>query len=355
MTPSRRASTWTPTAASTPPDPAISLFPAVCQRATRPASWRISVAEDRARSSSFRPSSLSADMPSSSTTLGHHHNAFVMAEASDQVSATGAVTPRLLIELRLRTPRERVQAEIHYLRMQVKFNGELLGEGTGVGDYVDYQDRRMRIEVPVTRVALAFVNDRLVGDRLDLTLALQGWMKIRYETAPNEPAYDPPPGEWFFTTFGVIGMAEISLQLPRSEWFKRILEPIGSHEYLLTEIPLLKGGADSSLRASCRQLAEAERHFAEGNDASVFFHCKGAIEALPGWPKEIFADIVDQSKATRLDDLVKSAKDYYDRGRHIAQVGSQQGDFPVNHREAGFALNMAKVLLAETAAVVGAG
>ena len=293
-------------------------------------------------------------MPSSSTTLGHHHNAFVVVEASDQVSAIGTVMPRLMIELRLRTPRERVQAEIHYLRMQVKFAGEVLGEGSAAGDYVDYQDRRMRLEVPVTRVALEFVNERLVGDRLDLTLALQGWMKIRYEIGPDERAYDPPPGEWFFTRFGVMGMAEISLQLPRSEWFKRILEPIGSHEYLLAEMPLLKGGADSSLRASYRQLTEAERHFAEGNDASVFFHCKGAIEALPGWPKGIFSAVVDQAKAKRLDDLVRGAKSYYDRGRHIAQEGTQQGDFPVNHREALFALNMAKVLLAETAAILGA-
>lgn len=148
--------------------------------------------------------------------------------------------------------------------------------------------------------------------------------------------------------------AEVSLQVPRSEWFKRILEPIGSHEYLLTEIPLLKGGVGALLQASYRQLTEAERHFADGNDASVFFHCKGAIEALPGWPKGIFESVVDQAKARRLDELVKSAKSYYDHGRHIAQEGGQQGDFPVNHREAQFALNMAKVLLAEAAAVLGA-
>lgn len=291
-------------------------------------------------------------MPSSNTTLGHHHHAFLSVEASDQVYAIGTVIPRLQLELRIRTPRESVEAEIHYLRLQLKFAGEVIGEGRAAGEHVGRYEVRVRVEVPVTRSALGFVNERLTADRLDLTLALQGWMRLRYDLREGEQAFDPPPGEWWFTTFGVASMAELSLQLPRSEWFKRILEPIGAHEYLLTEIPLLRGRFGSPLAASHRQLLEAERHYAEGNDASVFFHCKAAIEALPGWPKDIFGSLADRAKAQRLDDLVKATKSYYDHGRHVATEGSQQGDFPVNHREALFTLNTAKVLLAETASVL---
>jgi hypothetical protein len=292
-------------------------------------------------------------MTSSQTTLGHNRSAFVVAEATDQIQAIGTVHPRILFELRLRTPNERVKAEIHHLRLQVKFAGEVLGEGTSAGDFVDSHDRRIRIEVPISRTALGFVGERLTSDRLDLTLSLQGWMRIRYEAVEGEPTYNEPPGEWWFTTFGVMGMAEILLQIARGDWFKRVLEPLGSYEYLLTELPILKASPTTALLASRRQLQEAERHFAEGNDPAVFQHCKGMIEALPGWPKDIFSGMTDASKAKRLDAMVHAAKQYFDHGRHIAQDGAQEGDFPVNHREALFALNMAKVLLAEVAAVVG--
>lgn len=292
-------------------------------------------------------------MTSSTTTLGHNRSAFVMVEATEQIQAIGQVYPRIQFELRLRTPNERVQAEIHYLRLQVKFKGEALGEGTTAGDYVDSNDRRMRIDVPISRSALGFVTENLQADRLDLTLSLQGWMRIRYEATDGDPGSNEPPGEWWFTTFGVMGMADIQLQIARGEWFKRVIEPLGSHEYVLTEMPILKSAAGTTLQASLRQLREAERHFVEGNDPAVVQHCKGMIEALPGWPKEIFKGLADTSKAEHLDRLVHAAKQYYDHGRHIAQHGANEGDFPVNHREALFAINMAKVLLAEIAAVIG--
>ena len=291
-------------------------------------------------------------MSSSSTTIGDHRS-FVLIEATDSVQGVGEVFPRVQFELRLRTNREKVQAEIHYLRLRVKFGNELLGEGTSSGDFIGPYDNRIRIEVPVTRTALGYVTEHLRAERLDLTLSLQGWMRIKYEVEEGQTGYNQTPGEWWFHAFGANGggMADINLQIARGDWFKRVLEPLGSHEYLLSEVPLLKGGAGIQLQASLNHIKEAERHFAEGNDPSVFFHCKGMIEALPGWPKEIFSALPDKNKAKHLDGIVHSAKLYYDHGRHIAQDGDQEGDFPVNHREALFALNMGKTLLAEIAAV----
>lgn len=292
-------------------------------------------------------------MTTSQITLGHNRAAFVLAEATDNVISFGAVYPRVKFELRLRTNNERVQAEIHYLRLRVSFGNEVLGEGSTTGDSIGHYDNRVHIEVPITRTALGFVNENLQADRLDLTLSLQGWMRVKYEAHDGQTVYDVPPGEWSFTTFGINHMAEIRLQIARGDWFKRVLEPLGSYEYLLTEVPLLRGQLAAALQSSLRQIKEAERLFAEGNDPAVFLHCKGMVEALPGWPKDIFAAMVDRSKAKVLDELTLAAKQYFDHGRHIAQDGSQTGDFPVNHREALFAINMAKMLLAEIAAVVG--
>ena len=292
-------------------------------------------------------------MTSSTTTLGHNHAAFVIAEATEQIQAIGQMFPRVQFELRLRTPNERVQAEIHHLRLQVKFANEVLGEGTSVGEYVDANDRRMRIEVPISRRALEFINENLQADRLDLTLSLHGWMRIRHDAPNGAAGTSKPSADWSFTSFGVTGMADIHLQIARGEWFKRVMEPLGSYEYVLTEMPILKGSASAALTRSLAHIREAERHFAEGNDPAVFQYCRAMIEALPGWPKEIFARMVDTNKAGCLDDLTLAVKRYYDHGRHLAKAGTQEGDFPINHREALFALNTAKVLLAEIAAVLG--
>ncbi len=187
--------------------------------------------------------------------------------------------------------------------MQVKSAGEVLGEGAAAGEIVDSHDRWMHIDVPISRTALAFVNETLSADRLDLTLSLQGWMRVRYDIDEGQPIYNEPPGEWWFTTFGVMSMSEILVQVPRGEWFKCVLEPLGSYEYLLTEVPVLKGNASAALQPSLRHIREAERHFAEGNGPAVFQYCKGMIEALPGWPKDIFGGMVDKSKAAYLGGL----------------------------------------------------
>jgi len=286
--------------------------------------------------------------------LGHGRFAFVLVEATENVQGLGVVYPRVRFELRLHTNRDyETNAEIHYLRLRVKFQGEVLGEGIAHGNFFDVHDRTLHVEVPMGRAALEFVNENLQGDRVDLTLSLEGWMRTKYEVDDDNAAYDPPPGEWSFGTFGENETANINFQIARSEWFKRVLEPLGSYEYLLTEVPLLKAQLVGSLQPALRQLKEAERYFAQGDDAAVFFYCRGMLEAIPGAPKQIFKGMIDSKKAERLDELALAAKKYYDGGRHVATDGEQEGDFAVNHREALFALNLAKVLLAEISAAIG--
>jgi hypothetical protein len=293
-------------------------------------------------------------MGSSQITIGGNRFAFVHAEATDNIFAVGQVYPRVQFELRMRTNSDKVQAELHYLKLRVVFANEVLGEGTSHGDYLGLYDHRVRIEVPMTRTGLGFVAENLQADRLDLTLSLSGWMRIKYEGEEGQTVFNEPPGEWHFQAFGGHhAMADISLQIARGDWFKRVLEPFGTYEYVLTEIPVLRGLAGTVLQKPLAHIKEAERHFAEGNDPAVFSYCRAMIESLPGWPKEIFSGIADQNKAKRLDEMTHAAKQYYDHGRHLAHDGEHEGDFPVNHREALFAINMAKVLLAETAAVLG--
>jgi hypothetical protein len=47
-----------------------------------------------------------------------------------------------------------------------------------------------------------------------------------------------------------------------------------------------------------------------------------------------------------------AAGNYLHLGRHAADGGPQQGEFPVDHGDAAFALNLAKLLLAHAARVL---
>jgi hypothetical protein len=173
--------------------------------------------------------------------LGRGRFAFVLVEATENVQGLGMVYPRVRFELRLHTNRDyETKAEIHYLRLRVKFKDEVLGEGIAHGNFFDVHDRMLHVEVPMSRTALEFVNENLQGDRVDLTLSLEGWMRTKYEVDDDNAAYDPPPGEWSFGTFGENETANINFQIARSEWFKRVLEPPFPHFSIVISPPTLR-------------------------------------------------------------------------------------------------------------------
>jgi hypothetical protein len=53
-----------------------------------------------------------------------------------------------------------------------------------------------------------------------------------------------------------------------------------------------------------------------------------------------------------MNNLMLQAGRYFHLGRHVAIEGEGQGSFPVNHRDARFALNLVKLLIAHTSQVL---
>lgn len=273
-----------------------------------------------------------------------------------RVYGRGTVFPRLSFELIARTPREKMSVQIHHLHAQLEYANEVLGTGTATGIWAHFSDVHLSIEIPISMQTLAYIDQGTTGDRLDFTLSLTGWLHVRREPDPDERRIlsTPEPGEWGFISVGRGSTTNVLIQVGRSDWLKQVLEPIGTLEYVLTEIALPRGAGGLAFSAPLSHLAEAERQYALGHDADVFARCKAMTETLPGWPKDIFTAISDREKAESLDSLLKEAVDYFNRGRHPAKEGAQSGQFPVDHRDARFALTLSKVLLAEIAAVLSA-
>lgn len=267
------------------------------------------------------------------------------------IFGSGTVVPRLRCTLRARTVRDSMDAQLQLMRGRLFFEQELLGEGTETGAYVGSSGTQLTIDIPVSRAALDYVTANIEGPAFNLRLELAGWMRVRRHQ--NSPVVaDPPVGEWGYEGFGHSSLAHLVLDIPRSDWFSRVLGPISSTDYVMLEFALPRG-AGTSISSAITQLREAERAHAAGDDAAVFLRCKGAIEALPGHPKQIFQHVANQTKAKRVDAILLELSNYLNGGRHVAKEGTQQGDFPVDHRDAAYALALTKLLIAQTGTLLG--
>jgi hypothetical protein len=275
--------------------------------------------------------------------LGHGPTNWALVEAG-RVTGHGQVAPRLSFEMQARTPRERMHVELHLMQAELTVRDELLGTGLLTGILLSHGARPITMEIPVSRGAVSYLEAASPENRIDLELKLTGWLRARDD---NEDSHrftsDPLPGESIFQSFGQANQALLRFEVARSDWFSNVLEPIGTVDYVSTEIVLPRG--DDSLKAAINQLRRAESAYATHDDPAVFLYCRGAIDALPGAKQEIFAALTDRDEARLLDDLTRQAGQYLHRGRHVADDGEQDGQFPVDHHDARFALNLTKLLI----------
>ena len=274
------------------------------------------------------------------------------------VWARGYVQPRLSISLHAATTREKRWADIHLLRGKLSFNNEQLAEGFTSGISLNFFERQLTLDVPIDRAALQYVTDNASGERVDLTLDVSGWMEVHREPTDDDPphvAESPPSGEHGFLSFGDGSRAQLRISIARSDWFTRVMQPVGTLNYVVTEIPLPKGDAGAPIQAAVNHLRDAERCYATGDDAGVFFRCRAALEVLPRAPKNIFDDLPDRDLAECMNAVMKESVDYLHRGRHTQQEGERRGEFPVDHGDAQFALAFTRLLVAQTSRLLSAG
>jgi hypothetical protein len=282
--------------------------------------------------------------------LGDATKGWALLDAG-RVTGRGQVVPRLCFEMRARTPRERMQVEIHLLRGELAVNGECLGDGFLTGIPLAHGERPISLEIAVSRAALDHLEAVSPAERVDLELRLTGWLHACDDNDDGRGfVNDPQPGEWVFQHFGEARQTTLPFQVARSDWFTHVLQPIGTVEYISTEITLPMGAP--ALQAAISQIKEAERAYANDNDPAVFLHCRAAIDALPGAKQDIFAGLANREEAALLDGLMLTAGKYFHHGRHVATEGDEQGFFPVDHRDARFALNLAKLLIAHASHVL---
>lgn len=269
----------------------------------------------------------------------------IWAEISyEGINGDGKVMPCVAVVLGLRTPVESVEAEAHRLGLSLLFDRERLAQAEVPPARIASFGTTIRALFPFGQRALAFVSERAGHDDLSFKLEISALLRVR-RTAEGTSLIRPQfaVGEWGFVT---TNPAELSFSVPRGVWFSSVVSPIGDARFVSVEIEIPKGADPSPLSAAFDRLRDAERCYAIGDDPGVFAQCRGAIEALPGYPDHIVDGIENPKKRVAADELVRQAGTFFHAGRHVSREGQDAGEFPVDHRDASMALNLARLLLA---------
>jgi len=249
----------------------------------------------------------------------------------------------------VKTPAEGIEAEVHRLALTLLFDGERVS-GAELGPIrISPYAYTVAAAFPVSPRALTFIGDRATGEVLSFKMDIAGLLRVR-RTSEGTGLIRPqvPVGEW---TFLITDQKELSFSVPRSVWFSSILSPISDSSFVTVEIEVPKGTDTAPFAASLARLGDAERAYANGDDPGVFSQCRGALEALPGYPDHIVDAIENARKRAAADKLVKEAGVFLHAGRHVSQEGRDAGDFPVDHRDAFLALNLTRLLTAYLARI----
>ncbi|SRR5579875_123129 len=277
------------------------------------------------------------------------------------LAAIGRIAPRLLLRFRAR-PTKSVHVVLEDVSLTIRFNQERIGAGRTLHTDISHDLTDVNFEVPTTHRLLRHITDGIPSgaSKFQLEAHLEGLARWRLD--PGAPldqgggqlVNDPPPGEWAIFTLG--GGSPGHLQISRSEWFEQVLGPTRNEHYRYLEIALPR--EDAALRTewgrAVELLANAEKAYALGDDAAVFLHLRGALDALPGAKKQILDGISNRKKRTQLDTLLNEAGKFLHFGRHIDADGSTVGTYPVDHLDAAFALDLLRVLLSHLSLMLAA-
>jgi hypothetical protein len=283
---------------------------------------------------------------------------FTLKGGTNPYDATGGPLPQVTVPLEARVTERGIEVEILRLAFDLKIGNTLIGQGElGPYSYLGTTENYLPVKVTCPQTALPHLISLVPSQgRLTLTLSFRGLLRYRhsYQEGENLAKGLGEANTWHIESIGNSGLAELDVQVARSDWYEQVVEKLGIGSYLITPLYLPYGV--KTWEASLKHMGEALRPVVEGNPPGVFGTCRAAIDALPGAKTAIFVAMPEGKKRDAIDELTRSIGKYIHSGRHVVPNGDseQAGEFPVDQRDALFVYNMIKLLLSHIYALVSA-
>jgi hypothetical protein len=271
-------------------------------------------------------------------------NARIVAMTFESVQGEGPVAPRLVLRFECRPMVPYTRVELRQLKTDVRFENELLGTATlrEVVENVLQYGTGVTLDAPITREALAYIDQKRRSRWVDLMLTFKGYLRATQQ--PQGPGGFTETKDWEEYP---VHSGQNTVRVSGDEWIGGVVEPLGGPSHVLLDLPLPKPPDQERWRAALDHLRQADRYYHDGNDEAVLQRCYAAFESLEGAPKAIFESLagLDPGKQTKVDRALQSFRDYLQSGRHVSTAGTKEGDFDVNRRDADFALSQTKLWL----------
>jgi hypothetical protein len=276
-----------------------------------------------------------------------------MHVAVRDVYAQGRITPLLRLNTEFETGEGR-KAELLHVAAMLSCRDEHLGRGEIFGGHVGSTGYQTLFEIPTTPRLIEHVTTVLgTSGTIELHVRWSGRVRFGLDAnATRSVAHEPEPGQSSETT--IQGGTPTPVQISRSDWYERVLAPIRSEDYVYLEVSVPRGAASTSWRAALQHFTQAEKALVLGDDAAVFVHLRGVMDALPGAKANIF-DALPEPKRKRVDAIAREVGQFLHLGRHVAASGADAGSFPVDHVDAEYAIAQMKVLISYASRLLARG
>ncbi len=287
------------------------------------------------------------------------------------MQARGKLQPRLIVHCYADAPQEGTRAQIIHLNATLSMGreGETLSYGSTTSYGLRFRTERLPLdfEFPLTREVSEYMQAHFREHAEHFHLHFEGLLRVRDDRPLSEEdqqqladwderLYGARPltrGEWYFLPISRdtsdYRNGNLSVEVHRGTWNDRVLRPLGYGEHIVLDIPIPKAPDESLYQKALGHLREAQTRYERGDDPGVFSSCRAVFESIVQDPRRILEQVEDDDKRQKVDELLKQANAYFHAGRHVSKSGPQQGEFAVDHRDAEFALGMAKMFFGYTA------
>jgi len=256
----------------------------------------------------------------------------------DRIAGEGKILPIILVIGKMSTCSNEFAVIPVNVSVKLKLGNETIGQGglRECGRVINSYGRQIIFEVQTNQRALNFIDERFREDYLEFSLAFDTLMQV---TRDQLTTIVKPPS------------CALSFQISKLDWLKQVLQPMQYADFAFLELPIPEVPNREQWTKALNHVGEAEAQFRTGNDPGVFSCCYAAYEAIQPI-KTHLESVTNEDKRNAIKSIFDDMRRFYNKGRHIERTGADSGKFPVDHRDAEFAIYLTKSSVAYLAKLV---
>jgi len=258
----------------------------------------------------------------------------------ERIGGEGRVIPTIVVVAQMGTLVEEVRVIPFHMTAKLQLGNDVLGQGSlrRCGREIDVYPSQVEFELQTTQRAINFINEQFREPYLNFSLIFDSL--INYTNTKTHQSR-------------IVKTADcgLSLRVSKIDWLKQVLEPIKYADFTLIDLPIPEVPNREQWAKALTHIEEAEAQYRTGNDPGVFSRCYAAYEAIKPVEKHL-ESVANEDKRKAINSIFDDMRRFFNKGRHVEKTGADSGEFPVDHRDAEFAIYLIKSSTAYLAKLV---